>query len=89
MTQPDYRTWTNEALELEAKKLRSFHWTQAFMIGFLVGIVLFSIFRNTFGWLMLIPLWIAHKFTQDPRIQQKKRVEEELKARKTARSKES
>ncbi len=86
MHDPDYRTWTDEALEREAQKLCSFHWTQAFMIGFLVGIVVFSIFHNTFGWLMLIPLWIAHKFTQDPRIKQKKQVEDELQARKLTES---
>jgi membrane protein insertase Oxa1/YidC/SpoIIIJ len=33
----------------------------AFFIGFLIGIVLYSIFNNTFGFLMLIPLYIIYR----------------------------
>ncbi|MEM9744173.1 MAG: hypothetical protein AAF918_15925 [Pseudomonadota bacterium] len=33
----------------------------AFAIGFLVGIVIYSIFANAFGLLMLIPLYLAYR----------------------------
>ena len=33
----------------------------AFMIGFLIGIVIYSVAANTFGFLMLIPLFLAYR----------------------------
>ncbi len=33
----------------------------AFLIGFLIGIVIYSVAANTFGFLMLIPLYMIYK----------------------------
>ena len=33
----------------------------AIAIGFLVGVVVYSIFADTFGLLMLIPLYVAYR----------------------------
>jgi len=52
-----------ELLE-EAKKSKSSSVIHAVMIGFLVGIVLYSIFRNGFGVFALIPLFFAWKLTK-------------------------
>lgn len=39
--------------------------TNALFIGFLYGIIFFSIVKNTWGMLTLIPLYIAYKLIKD------------------------
>ncbi len=73
---------TDQELLEEAKKLKSFSITNAFIIGFLFGIILYSILKSTFGFLMLIPLFFIYKFSNDPRAKRKKAVDELLKQRK-------
>ena len=41
--------------------------TTAFFIGFLVGIVIYSVARNTLGFLTLIPLYIIYRLVSGPR----------------------
>lgn len=64
---------TDQELLAEAKKLKSFSITNAFLIGVLIGIVAFSLINTTFGFLMLIPLYFAHKMVNDSR---NKRIKE-------------
>lgn len=54
----------DELLE-KAKKLKSASVVKAFIIGFMIGIVIWSIMENNFGFLMLIPLFIAYLFIKD------------------------
>ena len=72
---------TDQELLEEAKKLRSFSVTNAVLIGFLVGIVVYSIINSTFGFLMLLPLYLAHRLINDPRNKKVKEVELLLKQR--------
>lgn len=72
---------TDQELLNEAKKLKSFSITNAFLIGFLFGIVIFSVVKSTFGFLMLIPLFFAYKLINDPKNKQVKEVEKLLKER--------
>ncbi|MCH6199519.1 FUSC family protein [Aquiflexum sp. LQ15W] len=65
---------TDQELLAEAKKLKSFQITNAFLIGFLIGIVIFSLFKSTFGFLMLIPLYFVYKMVNDPRNKRTKEV---------------
>lgn len=46
--------------ELEAKKIKSSPIVDAFFIGFLVGIVIYSVVANTWGFLTLIPLFLIY-----------------------------
>ncbi len=57
----DLTELTDEELLKEAKKKKSAFITNAVFIGFLFGIVLYSIFNNTWGFFTLIPLFIAYK----------------------------
>ncbi len=72
---------TDQELLEEARKLKSFSIMNAFLIGFLVGIVIYSLVKNTFGFLMLIPLYMAYKFSNDPKEKRRKAAEALLKER--------
>ncbi|MBC6112956.1 hypothetical protein ACFOG5_09900 [Pedobacter fastidiosus] len=52
---------TNEELLQEAKKMKSASIINALLIGFLIGIVFFSVMKNTWGFLTLIPLFFIYK----------------------------
>lgn len=65
----------------EAKKLKSFSITNAVLIGFLAGIVVYSIAKNTWGLLTLIPLYFIYKMINDPKNKRTKDVETLLKDR--------
>jgi riboflavin transporter FmnP len=72
---------SDQELLVEAKKMKSFSITNAFLIGFLLGIVVFSVIKSTFGFLMLIPLYFAHKMINDPKNKKIKELEVLLKER--------
>lgn len=61
MDQRNLSKLTDHELLQEAKKLKSTAIINAVLIGFLIGIVLYSVVKNNFGFLMLIPLFIAYK----------------------------
>lgn len=52
---------TDQQLLQEAKKRKSAAIINAVLIGFLIGIVLYSILKNTLGFFTLIPLFFAYK----------------------------
>lgn len=81
MPHKDPATLSDQELLDEAKSLQSFSLTNALLIGFLAGIVIYSIFKSTFGLLMLIPLYMIHRFANDPRARRAALIEQELKAR--------
>lgn len=54
---------TDEELLEAAKKMKSAEITHAVLIGFLIGILIYSAASNGFGLLMLIPLFLIYKFT--------------------------
>jgi hypothetical protein len=72
---------TDKELLEEAQKLKSFSITNAFLIGLLLGIVIYSVIKSTFGFLMLIPLFFVHKLVNDPKAKRSRAVEELLKER--------
>mgnify|MGYP001413902220 CR=1 FL=1 len=49
---------TDQELLAEAKKMKSNSIMNAVFIGFLVGIVIYSLLKNTFGFLTLIPYFL-------------------------------
>ncbi len=54
---------TDQELLLEAKKMKSSSIAHAFVIGFMVAVVAYSIVMNTWGLLTLIPLFFIYKLT--------------------------
>ena len=52
--------FTDVELLIEAKKIKSNSYIDAVLIGALIGIVLYSIFKNSFGFLMIIPILMAY-----------------------------
>jgi len=67
MNQRSLSELSDEELLQEAKKLKSNAIINAVLIGFLIGIVIYSVAKNTFGFLMLIPLFLAYKLMNKPK----------------------
>ncbi len=66
MEQKKLEELTDEELLKEAKKKRSASITNAVLIGFLIGIVIYSIFNNSLGFLTLvIPLFLIYKLSKN------------------------
>ncbi|MGE0635761.1 MAG: FUSC family protein [Bacteroidia bacterium] len=81
MANKDLSELTDQELIEEAKKMKSFSITNALFLGFLAGIVLFSIVKNTWGMLTLIPLYFIYKMVNDPKNKRNKDLEKLLKER--------
>jgi len=81
MTNRDLSEFTDQELLDETKKLKSFSMTNALFIGFLAGIIIFSVVKNTWGMLTLIPLYFIYKMINDPKNKRSKELEELLKKR--------
>jgi hypothetical protein len=56
---------TDDELLAESKKVKVTPVTNALFIGFLFGVVIYSVVKNTWGFLTLIPLYIAYKLIKD------------------------
>lgn len=71
---------TDQELLQEEKKMKSAATIDAACIGFLIGIVVYSIWKNTLGFFTLIPLFIVYKLINKPKYN-KKELEALLKER--------
>jgi hypothetical protein len=67
MEQKEYTKMTDQELLDEAKKMKSFSTTNALLIGFLAGVIVFSFVKNSWGMLTLIPLFFIYKLVNDPK----------------------
>lgn len=94
MSEKQLGDMTNEELQGEARALRSASISHAFMIGFLVGIILFgvgslligllhglSVGYGVLALLMLIPLYLIRGLGNDPKIKHAKAVKAEIRRR--------
>jgi hypothetical protein len=79
--QKELSSFTDQELLEEAKKMKSFSLTNAFIIGFLIGIVFYSFAKNTWGFFTLIPLYFVYKMVNDPKNKRSKEVEKLVKER--------
>lgn len=61
MKQKELSGLTDQELLDEAKKMKSTSITNALLIGFLIGIVFYSIVKNSLGFFILIPLFFVYK----------------------------
>jgi len=67
MTQKELSELTDQELLDKAKKVKSASILSAFIIGFMIGIIIFSIIVNSIGFFTLIPLFIAYKLFNNPK----------------------
>lgn len=58
---------TNQELLEEVKKVKPSPIIDAFFIGFLIGIIIYSLMANTWGFLTLIPLVIIYWLLKKPK----------------------
>lgn len=80
MKQKDLSALTDQELLQAAKKMKSTAITNAVLIGFLVGVVFYSVVKNSFGFLTLIPLFFAYKLVNQSKYD-KQELENALKER--------
>ena len=80
MEQKNLSELTDEELLQEAKKVKSTAIINALLIGFLVGIIVYSIVKHTLGMLTLIPLYFAYKLINNSKYN-KQELEDLLKER--------
>lgn len=81
MTNKELSEFTDQELLEESKKLKSFSFVNALLIGFLAGIIFYSITKNSWGMLTLIPLYFIYKLINDPKNKRSKDLEELFKER--------
>ena len=67
MSQKPLSEFTDEELLQAAKKQKSSAITTAVLIGFLAGIVIYSVAVNSWGWLTLIPLYLIYRLVKQPK----------------------
>ncbi len=67
MNQKQLAELTDEELLREAQKRKSAAITDAVLVGFLFGVVCYSVIKNSWGWLTLIPLFLAYKLITKPK----------------------
>jgi len=61
MNQEELSELTDQELLAVAKKAKSTSIINAVLIGFMMGVVVYSIVKNSLGFFTLIPLFLAYK----------------------------
>lgn len=67
MSSKDPSKYSDSELLEEFKKIKPAPMTDAFIIGFLVGIILFGVVVNAWGFFTLIPLYMIYLFLKKPK----------------------
>jgi riboflavin transporter FmnP len=60
MTQEELSQLTDQELLAEAKKMKSTSITNALLVGFMIGVIIFSAVKNSLGFFTLIPLFFIY-----------------------------
>ena len=81
MNQKELSELTNEELLEVAKKHKSASIWSALVIGFMIGIVIFSVASNSVGFFTLIPLYFVYRMVSANKNNQGEELEELLKER--------
>lgn len=85
MTSNELSALTDQELLAEAKKLKSNAIINAVLIGVMIGVVIYSVAKNTWGFLTLIPLFLAFKVFHKPENNKRhEAVKELIKERKSS-----
>lgn len=67
MNPNDLSSLTDQELLDEARKIKSASVINAVLIGFLLGLIFYSLVKNTYGFLTLIPLFLIYKLVNKPK----------------------
>jgi hypothetical protein len=62
---------TDQELLQAAKKNKSASLTNAALVGFLIGVVFYSVVKNSWGFLTLIPLFLIYKLINNSKYDNK------------------
>lgn len=62
-----------QAQQQTVKKKKSTAWTNAVLIGFMMGIVIYSALNNSLGFFTLIPLYIIYRLVNQSKKQKNTR----------------
>lgn len=81
MTNSDIRNLSDAELKEEAKKLKSFSIQNSLLIGFLMGIIFYSVTKNSWGLVTLIPLYFIYKLINAPKNKRAKEIDDILRER--------
>lgn len=73
MPKKDLEKLTDEELLAEERKMKSFSAVNAFFIGILLGIIIYSMYNDKNSFLMIITLYLIYALRQNSR---NKRLEE-------------
>ena len=65
MKQKELSELTDQELLDKAKKMKSDSMISAILIGVMIGVVIWSVVKNTVGFFTLIPLFFAYKLIQN------------------------
>ena len=79
MKQKELSELSDQELLAKAKKVKSTSITNALLIGFAIGIIIYSVAKNSLGYFTLIPLFFVYKLLNNPKNNQD--LEELLKER--------
>ena len=61
MNRKELSALTDQELLAEAKKMKSASFLNALLIGIMIGVIIWSVAKNTVGFFTLIPLFFAYK----------------------------
>lgn len=86
MSPEELNQLTDKELLAEAKKRKSNKVTNSFLFGFLIGIIIYSIVKNSWGILTLIPLYFLYQLINNSKAN--KALDQELKTRSLSIKKE-
>lgn len=67
MNEKELSELSDQQLLDEAKKVKSTHTMNAVLIGVMLGVIIFSMWKNTVGLFTLIPLFFAFKVFNQPK----------------------
>jgi len=81
MSNKELSELTNEELLAEAKKMKSFSIMNALFIGVFAGVIFYSVIKNTWGMLTLIPVYFIYRMINDQRNKRQKELDQHLKER--------
>jgi hypothetical protein len=79
MTSDELAKLADEELQEVAKNNRPSPIIDAFFIGFLIGIVIYGVVSNAFGFFALVPLFMVYLFLKKPK--QYRAIQDEMKSR--------
>ncbi len=77
----EFSNLTDQELLAEANKVKSASLNSTLFIGIAIGIVIYSVVKNSWGFLTLILLYVVYKIINNPKKKRNEALEQALKER--------